>query len=84
MAVKIRKVGNSYVLTIPPDVMFALDLHDGQEMEVTARSNALEYRALKPNVKTVDWEKYETRDRDLRDGLSPDEYVRKLRENDRE
>ena len=34
MLVKIRKVGNSFALTIPASLAEAISLNDGQEMEV--------------------------------------------------
>ena len=38
----------------------------------------------KQNRETIDWEKYEVSGKDMRDGLSPEEYVRNLREHDRD
>ena len=32
----------------------------------------------------IDWEKYEAKGKDLRSGLSPDEYIQSIRDEDRE
>ncbi len=32
----------------------------------------------------ISWEEYETTKTDVRDGLPPEEYIRTMRENDRE
>lgn len=84
MAVKVRKVGNSYTLTIPAQAVASLKLHDGQELEVSVENQKLEYRIAKKPINFKGWEKYETRDTDLRDGMTADEYVRSLRADDRE
>ena len=35
-------------------------------------------------IKKINWEKYEATNTDMCEGLAPEEYVRKLRENDRD
>lgn len=39
---KIRKSGNSYVLTIPPAIMEALDLKDGDTVSLINEDNRVE------------------------------------------
>lgn len=39
---KIRKSGNSYVLTIPPAIMDALDLKDGDTVSLINEDNRVE------------------------------------------
>ena len=38
----------------------------------------------KKKHRLIEWAKYEVSGKDMRDGLSPEEYVRKLREQDRD
>lgn len=83
MTVKVRKVGNSYTLTIPADAMETMHLVDGQELEVRATPHALEYCPLYVKPQKIDWSAYENTKVDVRDGMQPDEYVRSLREDDR-
>ena len=85
MITKIRKVGNSFVVTIPSECMESLNLRDGQEMEVNTQDNILGYIPLETKKPDIDWNKYSfNKPIDLRDGLEPTEYVRSLRDNDRE
>ena len=85
MLVKVRRVGNSFALTIPSAFVEAMDLADGQEMQVDydAYSRTLSYR---PNrVCEINWSEFEAQDNeDIRDGMSPEDYVRSLRDFDRE
>ncbi len=83
MTVKIRRVGNSYTLTIPSEAMSAMSLVDGQELEVRATARVLEYHVLLSRPETIDWREYESGDADLRDGMDPVNYVRSLRDDDR-
>ena len=85
MLVKARKVGNSFALTIPSTVVESMNLADGQEMvfNYNAYSQTLSYRLNK--VCNINWAEFTSQDKeDIRDGLSPEEYVRKLRDFDRE
>ncbi len=85
MLVKARKVGNSFVLTIPSSLVDTMNLSDGQEMLVdySAYSRTLSYRPRK--VSKINWEEFVSQDKeDIRDGMSPEEYVRSLRDLDRE
>ena len=85
MFVKARKVGNSFALTIPSSFVEAMNLADGQEMLVdyNTYSRTLSYRMNK--VREIHWEEFVSQDtEDIRDGLSPEDYVRKLRDLDRE
>lgn len=85
MLVKARRVGNSFALTIPSAVVEAMNLSDGQEMFVdyNAYSRTLSYRLNK--VHEINWEEFVSQDKeDIRDGLSPEDYVRHLRDFDRE
>jgi antitoxin component of MazEF toxin-antitoxin module len=83
MSVKVRRVGNSFTVTIPAGFVESLNLYDGQELEVSASEQTLEYKPLKALPKTIKWEDYEPISGNLRDGMTPDEYVRSLRDNDR-
>lgn len=85
MLVKARKVGNSFALTIPSVFVQTMNLSDGQEMFVdyNAYSKTLSYRPSK--VCEIHWEEFVSQDNDdIRDGLSPEDYVRSLRDLDRE
>lgn len=83
MSVKVRKVGNSYTVTIPASIVRSLNISDGQEMEVNTMGNSFSYVISKKHVGAVNWADFES-DGDIRDGLNPDEYVKSLREDDRE
>ena len=52
-------------------------------MEVNTMGNSFVYEIAKKRVSTINWESFES-DGDIRDGLSPDDYVKSLREADRE
>ena len=41
-----------------------------------------EYRSCHTDPGRIPWEEYETLDADVRDGLSPEEYVRRMRDWD--
>ena len=85
MIVKARKIGNSFALTIPSAVVKTMDLSDGQEMlfDYNAYSQTLSYHLNK--VCNINWAEFVSQDKeDIRDGLSPEDYVRKLRDFDRE
>lgn len=85
MLVKARRVGNSFALTIPSAVVEAMNLSDGQEMFVdyNAYSRTLSYRLNK--VYEINWDEFVSQDKeDIREGLSPEDYVRHLRDFDRE
>ncbi len=85
MLVKARNIGNSFVVTIPAAVVRVMNLSDGQEMLVDYNeySRTLSYRFNK--VYEINWEEFTLQDtEDIRDGLSPEEYVRNLRDFDRE
>ena len=84
MSVKVRKVGNSFTVTIPAGIVESLHLYDGQELEVSASEQSLEYRPLKSIPRTIHWGDYEPVSHHLRDGMTPDEYDSSLRDNDRE
>lgn len=52
---KIRKSGNSYVLTIPPAVMEALDLKEGDTVSITSDQNRAELVKEEPDVVNEDF-----------------------------
>ena len=83
MSVKIRKVGNSYTVTIPAGIVNDLRLYDGQELEVNANGQTLEYIIPNSRPTVISWDDYATQS-SIRDGLSPDDYVRSLRDDDRQ
>ena len=84
MSVKIRKVGNSFAVTIPTHIVSQLRLRHGQSLEVRPSAHGWEYRLPHTYSGSVAWEEYESLDADVRDGLSPEEYVRSMREQDRD
>ena len=84
MSVKVRKVGNSLTVTIPAGFVEALNIYDGQELEVKVSEQAIEYKPLKTMPSTISWDDYAPTTNNLRDGMNPDEYVRSLRDYDRE
>ena len=87
MIVKARKVGNSFTLTIPSSIVSEMKVHDGLELEVDYNqySGVLSYH---PNrIIKIDWDEFTSKDKDkedIRDGMKPEDYVRSLRDNDRE
>ena len=83
MSVKVRKVGNSLTLTIPASAVQELKLYDGQELNVSTSFGTLVYMCPNSSTRHIEWRKYETDDADIRDGLTADEYVRGLRDDDR-
>ena len=84
MSVKVRKVGNSFAVTIPTQIVNQLHLRHGQSLEVRPSAHGWEYQLPHPYSGRVAWEEYETLDANVRDGLSPEEYVRSMREQDRD
>ena len=84
MSVKVRKVGNSFTVTIPSGFVEYLNLYDGQELEVNSTGHSLEYKPIVKVPDTIHWEKYEALSGSFTDGIDPDDYVRSLRDNDRE
>ena len=85
MLVKTRKVGNSFALTIPASLAEAMILDDGQEMEVDYNpySGTLSYHPQR--ISEINWDEFVSQDKeDIRDGMKPEEYVRALRDFDRE
>ena len=83
MEVKVRKVGNSYILTIPKEIVRKMNLRDGQIMELQSTNVSIEYRLPAPEVPVIDWDQYSIKDSALRDGKTAEEYVRSLRDDDR-
>ena len=85
MLVKTRKVGNSFALTIPASLTEAMRLNDGQEMEVDYNpySGTLSYHPQR--IREINWDEFVSQDTDdIREGMKPEEYVRVLRDFDRE
>ena len=85
MLVKTRKVGNSFALTIPASLAEAMRLDDGQEMEVDYNpySGTLSYHPQR--ISEINWDEFVSQDNDdIRDGMIPEDYVRALRDFDRE
>lgn len=84
MLVKARKVGNSFALTIPATIVETMNVYDGQEMKVDYNpyNGMLTYQP--DSIREINWEEFVPKDRiDIRDGLTPEEYVRRLRDYDR-
>ena len=83
MKVKVRKVGNSMVLTVPNTVAEEMALYEGQEFEVSSFSAGLTYTPVR-NTRKVKWSKYNSlKGLNITDGIDPTEYVRKMRDKER-
>ena len=84
MKVKVRKVGNSMVLTVPNRVAEEMALYEGQEFEVSSFSTGLTYTPVR-NTRKVKWSKYSSlKGLNITDGVDPAAYVRKLRDKERD
>ena len=85
MFVKARKVGNSFALTIPASIVEAMKIQDGLELKVDYNpySGTLSYQPER--VCEINWNEFISADiEDIRDGMTPEDYVRSLRDYDRE
>ena len=85
MFVKARKVGNSFALTIPASIVEAMKIQDGLELKVDYNpySGTLSYQPER--VREINWDEFISADtEDIRDGMTPEDYVRSLRDYDRE
>ena len=84
MKVKVRKVGNSMVLTVPNAVAEDIALYEGQEFEVSSIASGLTYTPVRKKKK-VNWDKYSMlRGLNVTDGMDPAEYIRKSRDKERD
>ena len=84
MKVKIRKVGNSMVLTVPNTVAEEMALYEGQEFEVSSFSTGLTYTPVR-NMRKVKWSKYSgLKGLNITEGIDPADYVRKMRDKERD
>lgn len=79
MKVKVRKVGNSLVLTVPAGVAEEAGLCAGQELEVSGSRGSIEY-AYRPKGGKIDWSKYELCGEELREGMDSLKYIDSLRD----
>ena len=85
MLVKARKVGNSFALTIPASIVETMNVYDGLEMKVDYNpyNEVLSYQP--DSVRKINWEEFIPNNGvDIRDDLIPEDYVRRLRDYDRE
>ena len=85
MFVKARKVGNSFALTIPASIVETMKIQDGLELKVDYNpySGTLSYQPER--VREINWDEFISADKeDIRDGMTPEDYVRSLRDYDRE
>lgn len=85
MFVKARKVGNSFALTIPASIVETMKIQDGLELKVDYNpySGTLSYQPER--VREINWDEFISADmEDIRDGMTPEDYVRSLRDYDRE
>ena len=83
--VKARKVGNSFALTIPASIVETMNVYDGLEMKVDYNpyNGVLSYQP--DSVRKINWEEFIPNNSvDIRDDLTPEDYVRRLRDYDRE
>ncbi|PCF39791.1 AbrB/MazE/SpoVT family DNA-binding domain-containing protein [Staphylococcus delphini] len=51
---KLRKIGNSKVLTIPDEVLKTLDIHEGQKIAFNIENGQVVLEAVKTDNKEVD------------------------------
>mgnify|MGYP002627372786 CR=1 FL=1 len=87
MFVKARKMGNSFALTMPASIGETMNLHDGLELKVDYNpySGILPYQTNPNRVREINWSEFISDDKeDIRDGMTPEDYVRSLRDYDRE
>ena len=85
MTVKIRKVGNSFTVTIPMETIDLLNLSEGQELDIDTSKHTLNYIPIKNKPTSVDWDKYVIKHPIPKiDGMTTSEYIRSMRDNDRE
>ncbi len=86
MFVKARKVGNSFALTVPASIVETMKIQDGLELKVDYNpySGTLSYQPER--VREINWNEFISADieEDIRDGMNPEDYVRSLRDYDRE
>ena len=85
MFVKVRKVGNSFALTIPASIVENMKIQDGLELKVDYNpySGTLSYQPER--VREINWDEFISADtEDIRNGMTPENYVRSLRDYDRE
>ena len=82
MDVKLRKVGNSFVVTVPLETVERLNAHEGDELVMTETSNGFSYEPKK-KTSAIEWDKYTCFANAPHEGVDPVEYVRGLREDDR-
>ena len=84
MNVKVRKVGNSMVLTVPNSLAEELALYEGQEFEVSLVSSGLTYKPVR-NKRRVNWKKYGVlKGLNITDGKDPAEYIGSSRDKERD
>ncbi len=81
MDVKLRKVGNSFVVTIPLEIIERLNMHEGDKLTMKDIGKGILYEK-KTQPTTIDWDKY-TNFNNSKRATNPVSYVRELRENDR-
>ena len=80
--VKVRKVGNSLVLTVPNRVAEEMSLYEGQEFSVGCGYNVIEYVPDDPPRK-IDWAKYRALGNPGITGvMDTADYIRMLRDED--
>ena len=85
MLVKVRKVENSFALTIPSSFVEIMKLQDGQELEVDYNVYNKTLSCRLQIAHEINWDDFTSQDdEDIRDGMTPEDYVRKLRDFDRE
>jgi len=81
MDVKLRKVGNSFVVTIPLEIVQRLNIHVGDSLTMKDIGEGILCEKKKQST-TIDWDKY-TNFNNSKRATNPVSYVRELRENDR-
>ena len=83
MAVKVRKVGNSFTVSIPANLVETLHLYDGQELDVKPDKQTIVYSIINTMPETINWSLYETEKLDEYNDMTPDEYIRAMRDDER-
>ncbi len=82
MSVKLRKVGNSYVLTVPNEYINKNNLRDGQEMSVSSDANSITFSPVAKTKKVILWDTYENKIPVFPEDISPETYIRKMRDEE--
>jgi len=77
MKVRLRKVGNSYTVTVPREIVDELHLEEGGDLDIVVREDRVE---LKPTTSRWDRLTAEARTRAAERGLTEEDVMKAIRE----